>query len=232
MKTLVFENELIAEGFTQIPNSIIENKDLSIPARFLYLLLLKYAWKKNQIFPGQDSLAKIMCCSGVTIRKYLSELKKANLITWKQRGLNKTNIYIICNWKQSTRLERKNFTFKNESQLTVKNESQLSTNNTKNKNTKREREKEREIKSSDGEVKEIVEFSLSDFFEEKYVEYMKLFGVTFKALETCFSKYRYYSIEHGIKMSEAGIKLWLKREKWQEDDLEITPAMRMAAFMG
>ena len=45
-------------GFTQLPNFILRNPDISIGAKTTYALFLSFAWHNNLCFPGQDKLAK------------------------------------------------------------------------------------------------------------------------------------------------------------------------------
>ena len=47
-------------GFTQLPNFILRNPDLSTNAKTTYALLLSYAWHNNLCFPGQERLAEHM----------------------------------------------------------------------------------------------------------------------------------------------------------------------------
>lgn len=98
MNNITFENEAIAQGFTQVPNYILRNPSISVQARFLYQVLLSYAWDKKEAFPGQVVLCETMGCSDDSIRRYLNELKEHKLIDWKQRGLGKTNLYTVLDW--------------------------------------------------------------------------------------------------------------------------------------
>ena len=45
-------------GFTQLPNFILRNPDISIGAKTVYSLFISYAWHNNFCFPGQETLAK------------------------------------------------------------------------------------------------------------------------------------------------------------------------------
>lgn len=45
-------------GFTQVPNFILTNKDISVGAKLAYAMLLKYAWNNDACFPGQLKLAE------------------------------------------------------------------------------------------------------------------------------------------------------------------------------
>ena len=44
-------------GFTQLPNFILRNPDLTPGAKATYALFLSYAWHNDRCFPGQDTLA-------------------------------------------------------------------------------------------------------------------------------------------------------------------------------
>ena len=80
-------------GFTQVPNFILTNKDLSVGGKLAYAMLLKYAWSDNSCFPGQVKLATDMGAGERSVRSYLQELEKAGFLEVIQRGLGKTNIY-------------------------------------------------------------------------------------------------------------------------------------------
>ena len=80
-------------GFTQVPNFILTNKELSVGAKLAYAMLLKYAWGDDACFPGQAKLAEDMGSGERSVRRYLDELEKAKLLEIVQRGLGKTNLY-------------------------------------------------------------------------------------------------------------------------------------------
>lgn len=80
-------------GFTQVPNFILTNKDLSVGAKLAYAMLLKYAWQDDYCFPGQQKLAEDMGAGERSIRTYLNELEGAGFLEVKQQGLGRTNIY-------------------------------------------------------------------------------------------------------------------------------------------
>ena len=90
-------------GFTQCPNFILRNPNLSAGAKVAYSLFLSYAWNDELCFPGQDRLAEDMGMSRPRVSQFVGELSKASLITIKRRGLGQTNIYIIhfrVKWKK------------------------------------------------------------------------------------------------------------------------------------
>ena len=80
-------------GFTQVPNFILTNKDISVGAKLAYAMLLKYAWNNDACFPGQLKLAEDMGATDRSVRTYLKELETAELLEITQRGLGKTNLY-------------------------------------------------------------------------------------------------------------------------------------------
>lgn len=97
-RTVIIEDESLrqfAGGFTSIPNRILRNGDISLGARMCYSMLLSYAWQENFCFPAQTRLAEDLGIGERTVRQYLKELRDAGLITWKQRGLNRPNVYQI-----------------------------------------------------------------------------------------------------------------------------------------
>jgi helix-turn-helix protein len=80
-------------GFTQVPNFILTNKHLSVGAKLLYAMILKYDWDNQGCFPGQQQLADDMGSAERSIRTYQKELEEAEVLEVKQRGLGKTNVY-------------------------------------------------------------------------------------------------------------------------------------------
>src|SRR5438046_10402856 len=90
--TIVILNEALKKGFTQIPNYILRDRDLSFGARLVYAVLLSYAWQESSCFPGQQRIADDLGCSRQMINKYLVELQQAKYVSWKRNGLGKTNV--------------------------------------------------------------------------------------------------------------------------------------------
>ncbi len=82
-------------GFSQIPNVVLRDPRLTSNAKVVYCLLLSYAWSKDSCFPGQERLAKDMGVDRRTIIRTMAELNEQGLISWKRRGLGKTNIYYL-----------------------------------------------------------------------------------------------------------------------------------------
>ena len=82
-------------GFTQLPNFILRDPNLSIGAKTTYALFLSYAWHNNLCFPGQDRLAKDIGMSIGSVNAFIKELEAASLVEITRRGQGKTNLYTI-----------------------------------------------------------------------------------------------------------------------------------------
>ena len=82
-------------GFTQLPNFILRNPDLSANAKTAYALLLSYAWHNDLCFPGQERLAEHMGSHVSTVSRAITELEDCSLIEIERRGQGKTNFYTI-----------------------------------------------------------------------------------------------------------------------------------------
>ena len=82
-------------GWTGVPNFIIESKEISVGAKLIYAMLLKYARELDECFPGQERLAKDMGNGERSVRRWLRELAKAGLINIKQRGQGRPNLYTV-----------------------------------------------------------------------------------------------------------------------------------------
>jgi len=80
-------------GFTQVPNFILENDNLSVGAKLTYAMMLRYAWAKDHCFPGQKTLATDAGMGVRSVVRYINELEERGFITIKRRGLGKVNIY-------------------------------------------------------------------------------------------------------------------------------------------
>ena len=89
------KDPVVRGGFSQVPNFILRDPDLSLGAKVTYAMSLSYAWHNDSCFPGQEKLAAHMGMSRSRVAEFISELSKTGLITIKRRGLGKTNIYTI-----------------------------------------------------------------------------------------------------------------------------------------
>ena len=82
-------------GFTQLPNFILRNPELSAGAKATYALFLSYAWHNDRCFPGQETLAQALGMSVGSVNAYIKELEAMGLIEIARRGQGKTNLYTI-----------------------------------------------------------------------------------------------------------------------------------------
>src|SRR6266481_4599592 len=81
------------EGFTQLPNFILRDANLSVGAKVVYAMFISYAWHNDSCFPGQDRLAQDMGLSRVRVTQLIAELERARMVTIQRRGQGKTNLY-------------------------------------------------------------------------------------------------------------------------------------------
>lgn len=90
---IVIEDDLLREGFTQVPNLLLKRSDISHGAKIAYAMLLSYAWGTEKCFPGQARLAADLGVERKAVIRYLQELKDKGIITVTRRGMGKTNVY-------------------------------------------------------------------------------------------------------------------------------------------
>ena len=86
---------VLQSGFTQVPNFILKNGELSVGAKVTYAMFLSYAWHNDSCFPGQDRLAEDMGMSRSRVTEFVGELERSGLISIQRRGQGKTNIYTV-----------------------------------------------------------------------------------------------------------------------------------------
>jgi biotin operon repressor len=84
-----------AGGFTQVPNFILRNPDLSIGAKLTYAMFLSYAWHNDRCFPGQERLGVDLGMSRTSVTAFIGELEKEGFISIQRRGQGKTNYYTV-----------------------------------------------------------------------------------------------------------------------------------------
>ena len=96
-KTILLKgfDPVATEGFTQVPNLVLKDKELNAGAKLVYSLLLSYAWHNNFCFPGQLRLAKNCGKSQGWVSQQMRNLENQGFLEIKRRGQGKTNIYIL-----------------------------------------------------------------------------------------------------------------------------------------
>src|SRR5258707_5406000 len=88
-------NPVLQGGFTQVPNFILRNPDISVGAKVAYAMFLSYAWHNDSCFPGQERMAKDMGMSVSRVNEFIKGLEAAGFIAILRRGQGKTNLYKI-----------------------------------------------------------------------------------------------------------------------------------------
>lgn len=86
----------IVRNYTIIPNEVLGASQLSMQARYLLCVLLRYCGQDEWCYPSQETLAHEVGCSARYIRRLLEELIHASVITKTRRGFNKSNTYKVA----------------------------------------------------------------------------------------------------------------------------------------
>jgi transcription initiation factor IIE alpha subunit len=108
-RSLVLKGADIAtqRGWTGVPNFILESNKISVGAKLVYAMLLKYAREMDDCFPGQERLSKDMGSGKRSVVRYIAELESVGLISITRRGQGRPNLYTIylkaSFWKKSVR---------------------------------------------------------------------------------------------------------------------------------
>lgn len=82
-------------GFTQVPNFLLRDPNVSANAKVVYSMLLSYAWNNNLVFPGQERMAEDIGSSQPTIARAIKELEEQGWLEVQRRGQGKTNLYVL-----------------------------------------------------------------------------------------------------------------------------------------
>lgn len=83
-------------GFTIIQNELLDESQLTISARYLLMVLIRFSGQDVSCYPSQKTLGKILNLSTRQIRTHLNELIQAELISKKRSGFNRPNTYIVA----------------------------------------------------------------------------------------------------------------------------------------
>ncbi len=73
-------HQLPARDFVRVPNAILFDRQLSLGARVLYMILLSYDWQPGQPLPSDDTLMVTMQCDTEELSAFLHELKVHGLL--------------------------------------------------------------------------------------------------------------------------------------------------------
>ena len=102
---------LTAKGYTMVPNHALISDQISPGAKLAYAMLLKYAWRDDSCFPGQERLASDMGVTRQSANTYIQELQRKGFISIKRRGQGRTNLYelnLLAGVKKRRRSDVKN----------------------------------------------------------------------------------------------------------------------------
>ena len=86
---------VVADGFTQVPNFILKNKNLTVGEKMTFAMFLSYTWHNDYCFPGQEKLADDIGVARRSVSTFVKGLEKKGFLTILRRGLGKTNIYTL-----------------------------------------------------------------------------------------------------------------------------------------
>lgn len=89
-----FEDAWIDGGYTQVPNLLLFDAELSAGAYRLYALLSWYVWRYHRV-PSQEKLGAKLGLSDRTVRRYITELQERDYIIVRQLGLGDPAAYTI-----------------------------------------------------------------------------------------------------------------------------------------
>ena len=103
---VVIQNELLRAGFAAFPYLVMEDRRLSIGARFSYAFLLKYAWQEGSCFAGQEKMAGQMGVSERQLQRYLYELRDSGYIRIERKDKRYNNTYLIVDRQKPFKLKR------------------------------------------------------------------------------------------------------------------------------
>jgi len=84
------------KNFTQIPNRIIRDVNLSNCLFRTYVALRAYAYGENKSFPAQQTVADDLGKRRETINRHIAELEKGGYIKKRRRGYSLSNEYDFC----------------------------------------------------------------------------------------------------------------------------------------
>ena len=91
------------KDFTIIPNAILRESQLSIPARYLYCVMLRHCGKEEFCFPSHKHLAESLGLCDRQIRNLIIELEASGLVYKTRRGFNRSNNYKVSKTLESDR---------------------------------------------------------------------------------------------------------------------------------
>jgi hypothetical protein len=92
---IVLDDEILREGFTQVPNLLLKAAKVPLTARCVLIMILHYAWQKDSAYPGQARLADDLGISERTIRTALQDLRDRRMVVVESRGFGLSRRYRV-----------------------------------------------------------------------------------------------------------------------------------------
>jgi hypothetical protein len=84
-----------ARGFTQVPNALLRDPNLSNGAKVIGALLLSYRWENTWTSISEEALAACIGASVDTVQRYLSQLADAGVVERSRQGWGRWNRYYL-----------------------------------------------------------------------------------------------------------------------------------------
>lgn len=106
LERIIIEDEILRSGFAAFPYLVMNDKSISICARFTYAMLLQFAWQEDKTYPKQQTLADRIGVSTRQVQRYLNELREAGYIVIERTDKRFHNTYIIKKVRSKLRKKR------------------------------------------------------------------------------------------------------------------------------
>jgi biotin operon repressor len=81
--------------FIKVPLWLLKREDISASAELIYGRLMLYAWGKKNCYPSQSTLGVEVGMTRRAVRKHVSELKRAGLVSSQKRGQHQSALYTL-----------------------------------------------------------------------------------------------------------------------------------------
>jgi hypothetical protein len=91
---IIVADQLLSEGFVQVPRGLLTDERLSSGARLAFGQLLWYAWCSGE-YPGHAQMARDFASTERSVKRWMKELEEAGYVTAIRRGLGQTNEYRV-----------------------------------------------------------------------------------------------------------------------------------------
>jgi len=80
-----------------VPNWILRHPEIGPTAKLVYSAMLSYAWEPRlrQCYAGQSTIAADIRVSVATVKRAMSALRRAGILSTRRRGLGKTSVHVL-----------------------------------------------------------------------------------------------------------------------------------------